>query len=557
MIMGNRKRVLLVPAIILTALITLGFLLGGQESRDFKLTKNLDIYISLFRELNAFYVDEIDPEKLVHKSINSMLSTLDPYTVFYPEEETQDLDFMTTGKYGGFGSLIRTSGDYIVVTNVYRDFPADKSGIRPGDLMISIDGKSLKGVSSDKASNMLKGEPGTEAELVIRQNGKELTKSLKREKIAISAVPYYGMVDENTGYIRFTNFTQNCIAEVREALLDLKNKQGAEDLILDLRSNPGGLVNEAVEIVNLFVMPGQEVVSTRGRASQYDAVFRTTKNPVAPNMPVIVLVNRASASASEIVAGALQDLDRAIIVGERSYGKGLVQVARPLSYKAQVKITTAKYYIPSGRCIQAVDFSHPNEDGSVGHIPDSLIKTFKTRNGRTVKDGGGIIPDIPVPSDMLNRFTSELYVQNMIFDFATEYFWSHPQPPVLDSLKVTNTDIDHFKAFLLERNFSYKTGSETLLGELATVATDEDLYDENREAIEQLRTGLSHSLEKDMDKYRSDVAELIESELAGRYFYDSGMVKYSLTRDAQVSAAISIAGDRTRYASLLRGSAAN
>ncbi|MDX9771820.1 MAG: S41 family peptidase [Bacteroidales bacterium] len=555
--MGNRKRVLLVPAIILTALITLGFLLGGQESRDFKLTKNLDIYISLFRELNAFYVDEIDPEKLVHKSINSMLSTLDPYTVFYPEEETQDLDFMTTGKYGGFGSLIRTSGDYIVVTNVYRDFPADKSGIRPGDLMISIDGKSLKGVSSDKASNMLKGEPGTEAELVIRQNGKELTKSLKREKIAISAVPYYGMVDENTGYIRFTNFTQNCIAEVREALLDLKNKQGAEDLILDLRSNPGGLVNEAVEIVNLFVMPGQEVVSTRGRASQYDAVFRTTKNPVAPNMPVIVLVNRASASASEIVAGALQDLDRAIIVGERSYGKGLVQVARPLSYKAQVKITTAKYYIPSGRCIQAVDFSHPNEDGSVGHIPDSLIKTFKTRNGRTVKDGGGIIPDIPVPSDMLNRFTSELYVQNMIFDFATEYFWSHPQPPVLDSLKVTNTDIDHFKAFLLERNFSYKTGSETLLGELATVATDEDLYDENREAIEQLRTGLSHSLEKDMDKYRSDVAELIESELAGRYFYDSGMVKYSLTRDAQVSAAISIAGDRTRYASLLRGSAAN
>jgi len=555
--MGNRKRVLLVPAIILTALITLGFLLGGQESRDFKLTKNLDIYISLFRELNAFYVDEIDPEKLVHKSINSMLSTLDPYTVFYPEEETQDLDFMTTGKYGGFGSLIRTSGDYIVVTNVYRDFPADKSGIRPGDLMISIDGKSLKGVSSDKASNMLKGEPGTEAELVIRQNGKELTKSLKREKIAISAVPYYGMVDENTGYIRFTNFTQNCIAEVREALLDLKNKQGAEDLILDLRSNPGGLVNEAVEIVNLFVMPGQEVVSTRGRASQYDAVFRTTKNPVAPNMPVIVLVNRASASASEIVAGALQDLDRAIIVGERSYGKGLVQVARPLSYKAQVKITTAKYYIPSGRCIQAVDFSHPNEDGSVGHIPDSLIKTFKTRNGRTVKDGGGIIPDIPVPSDMLNRFTSELYVQNMIFDFATEYFWSHPQPPVLDSLKVTNTDIDHFKAFLLERNFSYKTGSETLLGELATVATDEELYDENREAIEKVRTGLSHSLEKDMDKYRSDVAELIESELAGRYFYDSGMVKYSLTRDAQVSAAISIAGDRTRYASLLRGSAAN
>jgi carboxyl-terminal processing protease len=554
--MGNRKRMVLVPAIILTALLTLGFLMGGQENRDFKLTKNLDIYISLFRELNAFYVDEIDPEKLIHKSINSMLATLDPYTVFYPEEETQDLDFMTTGKYGGFGSLIRKSGDYIVVTNVYKGFPADRSGVRSGDLMISIDGKSLKGVSSDQASDMLKGEPGTEAEIVIRRNGEELTKRLKREKISISAVPYYGMVDDNTGYIRFTNFTQNCISEVRDALIDLKDKQGAEDLILDLRSNPGGLVNEAVEIVNLFVKQGQEVVSTRGRASQYDAVFRTTKNPVAPDMPVIVLINRGSASASEIVAGALQDLDRGIILGERSYGKGLVQVARPLSYKAQVKITTAKYYIPSGRCIQAVDFSHPNEDGSVGIIPDSLTKTFKTRNGRPVRDGGGIIPDIQVPSDMLNRFTSELYVQNMIFDYATEYYWSHPAPAVLDSLRITDDDIRNFRTYLQERKFSYKTGSETLLEELATVAKDENLYDGNKETIEKLQAGLGHSLDKDMEAYGKDVTELIESELAGRYFYDSGMVEYSLSRDSQVIAAIDMAGDRSRYAAILRGKAA-
>lgn len=366
----NIKKIALVPIIALAAVVTLGFLMGGQDNKDFRLTKNLDIYISLFRELNAFYVDEIDPEKLVTKSINSMLATLDPYTVYYPEEETGDLDFMTTGKYGGFGSLIRKSGDYILVTNVYQGFPADRSGIRPGDLMISIDGTSLKGVSSDKASDMLKGEPGTEAEITIRRNGQDIPKKLKRERIAISAVPYYGMVDENTGYIRFTNFTQNCIAEVREALIDLKEKQGAEDLILDLRSNPGGLVNEAVEIVNLFVRPGQEVVSTRGRAKQYDVVFRTGKAAVAPDMPVVVLINRSSASASEIVAGALQDLDRGVIVGERSYGKGLVQVARPLSYKAQVKMTTARYYIPSGRCIQAVDFSHRNEDGSVGAIPD-------------------------------------------------------------------------------------------------------------------------------------------------------------------------------------------
>ncbi len=547
-----KKRIILIPAVALTALLTLGFLAGGQDNRDFKLTKNIDIYISLFRELNAFYVDEIDPEKLVHKSINSMLATLDPYTVFYPEEETGDLDFMTTGRYGGFGSLIRKSGDYIVVTNVYKGFPADKSGIRPGDLMISIDGKSLRGVSSDKASDMLKGEPGTEAEILIRRNGEELTKKVKRERIAISAVPYYGMVDENTRYIRFTNFTQNCIAEVREALIDLKERQGAQDLILDLRSNPGGLVNEAVEIVNLFVKPGQEVVSTRGRAKQYDAVFRTTKTPVAPDMPLIVLINRASASASEIVAGAIQDLDRGVIIGERSYGKGLVQVARPLSYKAQVKMTTAKYYIPSGRCIQAVDFSHPNEDGSVGVIPDSLIRTFKTKNGRPVKDGGGIIPDVTVPSDMLQRFASELYVQNMVFDFATKYYWSHPQPSALDSIDITDLDLDQFRSFLAERKFTYKSGSESLLDELVSAAGEEGLYEQNRGTIEQLKSGLGHSLERDMVLYRTEVGELLESELAGRYFYDWGMVKYSVNRDTQIKEAIKIAGDRSGYASLLK-----
>lgn len=550
---GNRKRILLIPVMALAAMLALGFLMGGQESKDFKLTRNLDIYISLFRELNAFYVDEIDPEKLVTRSITAMLSTLDPYTVYYPEEEREDLDFLTTGKYGGFGSLIRKSGDYIVVTNVYRGFPADKNGIRPGDMMLSIDGTSLKGVSSEKASDMLKGEPGTEAEITFRRNGEEFAKTIKRERISISAVPYYGMIDDNTGYIRFTNFTQNCIAEVKGAVTDLKDNLGATDLILDLRGNPGGLVNEAVEIVNLFVRPGQEVVSTRGRAKQYDAVFRTSRTPVAPDMPVVVLINRGSASASEIVAGALQDLDRGIIVGERSYGKGLVQVARPLSYKAQLKVTTAKYYIPSGRCIQAVDFSHRNEDGSVGQIPDSLIKTFTTRNGRPVKDGGGIIPDLQVESDMFSRFTSELYVQNMVFDFATEYYWSKPQPSSLDSLKVTDSDLERFEQFLRDRNFSYSTGSELMLEELASAAREENLYDANSSEIEKLKAGLSHSLDRDMTAQKSDIIELLESELAGRYFYDAGSVKYSLKRDRQVQAAMEIAGDRMRYNNLLKG----
>lgn len=553
MIKGKTKRIILISVAAVTVLLVFSFFISSQESKDFKLTKNIDIYISLLRELNAFYVDEIDPEKLVDRSITGMLSVLDPYTVYYPEENTGDLDFLTTGKYGGFGSLIRKSGDYIVVTNVYKGFPADLNGIKPGDIMLSIDGTSLKGVSSEKASDMLKGEPGTEVVIVFRRNGEEFSKTIKRERIAIPAVPYYGMINSETGYIRFTNFTQNCIAEVRNALIDLREKQGAENLILDLRSNPGGLVNEAVEIVNLFVRPGQEVVSTRGRAKQYDAVFRTSRTPVAPDMPVVVLINRGSASASEIVAGALQDLDRAVIIGERSYGKGLVQVARPLSYKAQVKITTAKYYIPSGRCIQAVDFSHPNEDGSVGYIPDSLIKTFSTRNGRPVKDGGGIIPDITVPSDMLSRFTSELYVRNMIFDFATRYFWSHPQPPVLDSLRITDIDLEQFSAFLKEMNFSYETNTENVLDELVETARAEKLYDENKDEIDILRTRFSHPLDRDLADQKQDVTELIESELAGRYFYDAGAIMYSLPRDSQVTDAVKTLSDRARYSSILRG----
>jgi carboxyl-terminal processing protease len=553
MIKGKAKRIILVSVVAITALLTFSFLISSQESKDFKLTKNIDIYISLLRELNAFYVDEIDPEKLVDKSITGMLSTLDPYTVYYPEENTGDLDFLTTGKYGGFGSLIRKSGDYIVVTNVYKGFPADLNGIKPGDIMLSIDGISLKGVSSEKASDMLKGEPGTDAVIIFRRNNEEFSKTLRRERIAIPAVPYYGMIDTKTGYIRFTTFTQNCIAEVRNALIDLKEKQGAENLILDLRNNPGGLVNEAVEIVNLFVKPGQEVVSTHGRARQYDAVFRTNRTPIAPDMAVVVLLNRGSASASEIVAGALQDLDRAVIMGERSYGKGLVQVARPLSYKAQVKITTAKYYIPSGRCIQAVDFSHPNEDGSVGYIPDSLIKTFSTKNGRPVKDGGGIIPDVSVPSDMLTRFTSELYVQNMIFDFATRYFWSHPQPPAPDSLRLTDSDLEQFSAFLKERKFTYETNTETVLDELVESAKAEKLYDENKGAIDKLRAQVSHSLDRDMADQKQDVKELIESELAGRYFYDEGAIRYSLPRDSQVTDAAKILADRERYTSILKG----
>lgn len=544
-------KIIIVVLISASTLLTVGFIKDEKESHDFKLAKNLDIFFSLFRELNTFYVDEIDPEKLVTTGINNMLATLDPYTVYYPEDRTDDLDFLTTGKYGGLGSLIRKSGDYIVITDIYKGFPADRTGIKPGDVMIRIDGTSLKGLSTDKVSSMLKGDPGSDVQVTFLRNGKEFTETIKREKVHIPAVPYYGMLNGEIGYIRFTGFTQDCIDEVKNALKDLKDNKGAKSIVLDLRSNPGGLINEAVEIVNLFVGEGQDVVSTRGRVKQYDSNFRTTKEAVAPDMPLVVLINRGSASASEIVAGAIQDLDRGVIIGERSYGKGLVQIARPLSYKTELKLTTAKYYIPSGRCIQAVDFSQRNEDGSVGHIPDSLIKTFNTKNGRLVKDGGGIIPDITDSTEMLSRVATEIYLQNMVFDFATRYYWDHKQPASPAECKITDTDYTDFCNFLKEKNFSYKSEAERALSEFVKEARKDGLYDANKESIEKIQKSMEHSLDNDMTTHKNEIKELIESDLAGRYFYDSGAIEYSISSDSQLKKAISVLKDTQLYKSAL------
>src|SRR5674476_419255 len=450
-------RIIIVVSLLLVAGISTGFLVT-QETRDFRIAKNLDIFFTLFKELNTFYVDEIDPDKLIKAGMDNMLKTLDPYTVYFPESEADEFAILTTGKYGGIGSMVRNSGDYVVISEVYKGFPADKAGIKPGDLLKKVDGTSLKGLSTEKVSEKLKGNPGTEIKITIDRNGKETDYSLKREKIVMAPVSYYGMIDSKTGYIRFTSFTQNCIEDVRSALIALKNNN-AQQIILDLRGNPGGLLTEAVEIVNLFTAEGTEVVSTKGKVKQFDEDFKTTKQPLDDKIPLAIIINRSSASASEIVAGAIQDLDRGIIIGQRSYGKGLVQITRPLSYNTQLKVTTAKYYIPSGRCIQARDFSHPNDDGSVGIIPDSLISEFKTKNGRIVKDGGGITPDIEIASVQLIQITAELYVRNYIFDYATKYYWAHPDIKTPEQYVFTDADYADFKAFLIDRKFNYKTST--------------------------------------------------------------------------------------------------
>jgi carboxyl-terminal processing protease len=547
------KKITIIFTLLLLGGISTAFLIN-QETRDFRIAKNLDIFFSLFRELNTFYVDDIDPDKLIKASLDNMLKTLDPYTVYYPETEVDEFTFLTTGKYGGIGSLIRNEGDYVVISEVYKGFPADKAGIRAGDLLKKVDGTSLSGFSTDKVSEKLKGNPGTDISLTIERNGKESDFLIKREKIAIPPVPYYGMIDSKTGYIRFSSFTQNCIEDVKKALISLK-ANNPQQIILDLRSNPGGLLTEAVEIVNLFVGQGNEVVSTKGKVKQFDESFKTTKSAIDEKIALAVLINRGSASASEIVAGAIQDLDRGIIVGQRSYGKGLVQITRPLSFNTQLKVTTAKYYIPSGRCIQALDFSHPNKDGSVGIIPDSLISEFKTKNGRTVKDGGGITPDFAVLPEPLSQIATELYLRNYIFDFATKYYWAHQDIKTIDQFSFTDKDYADFQTFLKSRNFSYKTVTEESLNELIVNAKKEKYYEMHKDLFTELESTIVNNMDRDLAIFRSEITELLEDEIIGRYFYEEGAISWTIKKDEQLNKALEVLNDKSTYEAVLKGKA--
>ena len=549
-------RIVVGISLLFFAVITAGFL-STQETRDFKIAKNLDVFFSLFRELNTFYVDEVNPDKVIKAGIDGMLGSLDPYTVYYSEADIDEFTFMTTGKYGGIGSLVRDNGDYTIISEVYKGFPADVAGIKAGDIMKKVDGASLKGLASDKVSEHLKGDPGTKMVLTIERNGKESDFILTRESVAIPPVPFYGMVDDRTGYIRFTNFTQNCIDDVKNALVTLKKEHNPQQVILDLRGNPGGLLSEAVEIVNLFVSENNEVVSTKGKIKQYDADYKTTKQPIDDKIPLAVLINRGSASASEIVAGAIQDLDRGVIIGQRSYGKGLVQVTRPLSYNTQLKVTTAKYYIPSGRCIQALDYEHMNPDGSVGTIPDSLISEFKTKNGRIVKDGGGIMPDVEVIPESLSQIATDLYMKNIIFDYATIYYWSHPEIKTIDQFNFADQDFNNFKDYLKTRKFTYNTTTEDAFNELISTAKMEKYYDLHKDIFDQLAVDIAHNPEQDLLTFKKEITELLEDEIIGRYFYQEGSIKWALKTDSQVKKAIEVLNNKDLYTSILTGKSGN
>ena len=550
--MKKIKRVALVSFLVITGALTAGYI-QKKESADFKLVKNLDIFYSLIRELNTFYVDGIDPEELIHTGINEMLETLDPYTVYYAESDMDDFRFMTTGKYGGVGSLIRKDGDYSVLTQVYKDFPADKAGLKAGDILLEIDGTSLKDLPVEQISERLKGEPNTDLVIKIRRGEDVISKKLTRMRVSIPPVPFYGMLNSNTGYIRFTSFTQDCSTDVRKALETLKKNHNATSIILDLRSNPGGLLPEAVKIVNLFVGPGHEVVSTKGKVNQYDGTYKTTSKAVDENIPLVVMINNNSASSSEIVAGAIQDLDRGIIVGQRSYGKGLVQISRPLSYNTSLKVTTAKYYIPSGRCIQALDFTHRNEDGSVGFIPDSLTSEFKTKNGRIVKDGGGILPDYTVDALHLSQVSTELYLRSFIFDYATLFSRKHESIDLPGIFSLSEKDYSEFIDYIKSRKFSYRSATSVALERLEIIARQEKYYDTEIELFSTLHKNLEQNIDKDLDLFSEEIKKLIEDEIIGRYYYEEGVIKHTLQDDNQVKKAIEVLSDPSLYISTLKG----
>jgi carboxyl-terminal processing protease len=536
---------------LVSVIVLVGFL--SFKSIDFRLSKSLDIFFSFFREVSIFYVDKPDPEKLVQVGIEAMLESLDPYNEFIPEENRATLEFQTTGEYGGMGALIRQNPEYPIIAEVYEGSPAQKAGLMAGDMIMEINGESVFNTTVDKVSNKLKGVPNSNLKVVVKRLNQTnpLTFEFKRDKIHIPSVPFFGMVTDDLGYIRLSSFTTNSHNEVKSALKELKSKGKAKGIIFDLRGNPGGLLNEAVKVVSLFVNKDELVVYTKGQIKEFDQEYKTESRPVDSSIPLVVLVDRVSASASEIVAGALQDLDRAVVIGERTFGKGLVQATRPLPYNSQLKITTAKYYIPSGRCIQALDFTQRNEDGSIGNIPDSLITEFKTRNGRVVRDGGGITPDVTHNISIYSRLASVLYARNHIFDFATMF--RHRNNAIDDprSFSLSEDEYKNFVNYLNSIGFEYQSQTEQLLGELVKTSQQEKFFDILQALTDSIRSTIKQNEALNYESFKPEIKRLIEEEIISRYYYQKGKAERNILNDDILRKSIEILTDPSSIQAIL------
>lgn len=546
------RKVFLVLAIVLGTAAIWGFASG--DSRSFQLAKNIDIFNSIVKELDLFYVDSIDPNKTIREGIDAMLYSLDPYTNYFPEEDQSELEQMLKNSYGGIGSVITWNAKLkrSMIAEPYEGMPAAEVGLKPGDILLEIDGEDLLGKNNQEVSEMLRGQVGTSFKLKVQRPGqkKPMEFDIVRRSIQLPIIPYYGMLDNNVGYISLSTFSGNPSKEFKQAFLDLK-KQGITSLVIDLRNNTGGLLDEAVKIANYFLPRGETLVTTKGKLEQSSNMYKTLREPLDLDIPLAVLVNSVTASSSEILAGSLQDLDRAVIIGNRTFGKGLVQTTRPLPYGGTIKITTSKYYIPSGRCVQAIDYTHRNEDGSVGRIPDSLTTVFYTRAGRVVRDGGGVTPDIEVEAEKLPNILFYLVNDNLIFDYATDYCLKHPTVPQPEQFEVTDADYAEFKEKVKAADFKYDQQTEKILKSLKEMAEFEGYLDDASTEFDALEKKLQHNLERDLDHFSKEIKSMLAIEIIKRYYYQRGSIIQQLKDDPDLKEAIKILGDSLSYKKML------
>lgn len=537
-------------------------LIGQEKQNNFEISKSIDIYNSLLRELNLNYVDEINPAELNEAAIDAMLQGLDPYTVFIPESEIETYKLMTTGEYGGIGAIIQYDGEYTRISDPYEGWPAQKAGLQAGDVILSVNGVDTHKKPTDQVSELLKGQPGTEVTIKVRRydSDKPIEFTLKREKVKIDNIPYATVFDNGIGYVAFNSFTKDAANEMKQHLLDMKKNHALKGFIIDLRGNGGGLMNEAVDIVNLFIPKGKPVVSTKGKSQHAGSMYSTTAQPVDEQIPLAILVDGGSASASEILSGAIQDYDRGVVIGQRTFGKGLVQNILPLSYNTQMKVTIAKYYIPSGRCIQEIDYSKKGKqkaDTLTSNLSpltsqDTLGKPFKTAAGRTVYEGHGIMPDVKIEPRKYATVTAYLYAKNYIFDYATKYVHEHKSIAPAKDFKIDDATYNDFMQFVKDKKFSYTTESEKKLKELEKMAKEESYFESIKNQLNLLEKQLQDDKANDLVKNRKDIEELLRLEIVGRYYYQVGRIIASLENDEDLEEAFDILLNKNRYESILK-----
>ena len=549
--MTTRKK--LFAALAVSTLGLVSFRAASDNERYFEIAKNLDIFATLFKEVNTYYVDEITPAKLVKTGIDAMLRSLDPYTNYIPEDDIEDFRTMTTGQYGGIGASVVKRNGKTVVQSAYEGYPAQKAGLLPGDEILDINGVVVDKKSNADISKLLKGQANSVVTLMVTRYGQEkpVEINITRDKIQVDNVPYTGMISGDVGYFQLGSFTVDAGKEVRAAVNKLK-EQGAKKIVFDIRDNPGGLLNEAVNISNLFIDKGLDVVSTKGKVTEWNKTYKALDVPLDTQIPVAIITSSRSASASEIVSGVLQDYDRAVVVGERTFGKGLVQATRPLSYNSQLKVTTAKYYIPSGRCIQEIDYAHRGDDGTLGKFPDSLRTAFKTTAGRTVYDGGGVAPDIEVHEREIADITRILLQKSYLFDYATRYRAEHATIATARGFKLADADYQKFVAYLQGKNISYSTDAEKALVDLGKKVKEEKHYDDVKLELEAIRKKVTVNKANDLLRFKPEIKELLEQEIVSRYYFEKGRTEAGFDDDPNIIAAVAVLNDPNRYTALLK-----